>query len=61
MTENLRKHCGVEPKIVEEYYPRTNYKMRRFVCPVCGQKTQAKRRLQDAVREWNNPEKVHLN
>ena len=61
MMDELRKHCGVEPEVSEEFYPNTKYKMRRIVCPVCGVRTGAKRRMSDAVREWNNPITVKLN
>lgn len=59
--EDLRTCCGVKPEIVIENFRNTKYKMRRIQCPVCGNKTGAKRFFADAVREWNNPENVHTN
>lgn len=59
--DDLRTCCGVKPKIVIENFKDTKYKMRRIQCPVCGNRTGAKRFYADAVREWNNPENVHLN
>ena len=58
---DLRKHCGVTPKITTEYYRGTKYVMYRVVCPVCGNTTQPKANIRFAVREWENPENVHLN
>ena len=59
--DDLRTCCGVRPEIVIENFRDTKYKMRRIQCPVCGNRTGAKRFYADAVREWNNPEKVHVN
>ena len=59
--EKLRLCCGVEPIIVIENFGDTKYKMRRIKCPKCGNQTQPKRFYSDAVREWNNPEIVHVN
>lgn len=53
--------CGSKAEIVTEYYPGTQYKMYRICCSRCFIKTGAKRRLSDAIREWNNPFTVHLN
>lgn len=61
LTDKLRICCNVEPIIVVENFHDTKYKMRRIQCPKCGMKTQPKRFYADAVREWNNPEKVHMN
>lgn len=43
--EDLRTCCGVKPEIVIENFRNTKYKMRRIQCPVCGNKTGAKRFL----------------
>lgn len=59
--DDLRTCCGEKPIIVIENFMDTKYKMRRIQCPVCGNRTGAKRFYADAVREWNNPEKVHVN
>lgn len=59
-TAGLRKHCGVDPIIVEEYYNGT-YKLVRIKCSKCCAQTGAKRFLKDAIREWENPLTVHLN
>ena len=59
--DNLRTCCNVSPIIVVEHFHDTKYKMRRIKCPKCGMTTQPKRFYADAVREWNNPEKVHTN
>ena len=60
-TDEIRLCCGVKPEIVIEYFRDSKYKMRRLRCPKCGNQTGAKRFFADAVREWNNPEKVILN
>ena len=59
--DDLRTCCGEKPIIVIENFMDTKYKMRRIQCPVCRNRTGAKRFYADAVREWNNPEKVHVN
>ena len=59
--EELRLCCGVKPVIVIENFRDTKYKMRRIKCPKCGNQTQPKKFFRDAVREWNNPENVHMN
>ena len=61
LMEKLRQCCGVDPIIVIEYFRNTKYKMRRIKCPKCGMMTGAKRVYAYAVREWNNPENVHVN
>ena len=59
--ETLRQCCGVDPKTEIKYFNGTKYKMYRIKCPKCGMKTGAKRFYENAVREWNNPENVHVN
>lgn len=60
--EDLRKcTCGGNPIIKTDFYPGTAYKMYRICCEKCFIKTNACRRLNDAKREWNNPQEVHLN
>lgn len=59
--DKLRLCCDVEPIIVVENFRNTKYKMRRLKCPKCGMQTQPKKFFADAVREWNNPENVHVN
>ena len=59
--EELRMCCGVKPEIIIEYFRDSKYKMRRLRCPKCGMRTAAKKFYVDAVREWNNPETVHVN
>lgn len=58
---DLIKHCGVTPEVLTTYYPTTMYKMYQIQCPKCGISTGAKRRLNDAIQEWNNPFTVRLN
>lgn len=58
---DLLKHCGETPEIVKVYYPGTKYRMYIIRCKKCGISTGDKRRLDDAIREWNNPYIVKLN
>ena len=54
--DNLRLcNCGGKAEINSEFYPNTKYKMYRICCTKCFIKTNACRRISDAVREWNNP------
>jgi len=59
--EKIRMCCGVKPEIVIEYSRNSKYKMRGLRCHKCGMRTGAKRFFADAVREWDNPETVHVN
>ena len=59
--EQLRKCCGVEPILVIENIGDTKLKTRQIKCQKCFRKTGKKRFLADAIREWNNPERVHVN
>lgn len=47
--------CGGKAEKCIEYYPNTKYKMYRICCTKCFIKTNACRKLSDAIREWNNP------
>ena len=58
---DLLKHCGEPPEVVKVYYPGTKYRMYKIRCKKCGISTGAKRRLNDAIQEWNNPFTVRLN
>lgn len=59
--EELRKcNCGSEAEIKTEVYPNTEYKMYRICCKSCFVQTEAKRKLDVAIREWNNPYSVEL-
>lgn len=57
----LRKHCNVTPEIRWEYYPNTEYKLYRIVCPKCGIHTGAKANIRLVVEEWEHPFTVKLN
>ena len=57
----LRIHCNTAPNVETTYYPGTNYKMYVIRCPVCGQRTAAIRRIDDAIYEWNNPVLAKIN
>lgn len=60
--EDLRKcNCGGEAEVTTEFYPNTKYKMYRVRCSACQLQTTAKRRLKDAIDDWNNPIRVKLN
>lgn len=61
LPDNIRHCCGVRPVVVKTFYPNTHYAMVRIVCPMCNNGTGDKRRISDAINEWEHPEKVHLN
>lgn len=61
MENILRSCCEIRPDIKVVTYPGTTYEMFVIVCPVCGNRTQPKRNLNQAYNEWNHPENPHPN